>query len=317
MADNLFINKRNVPYLAGQYSVAVNNSSGINQMDYNNLYSSSPSGYNFTGYWMGQTAATLADWQAITGKDLHSVSTPVAFTSINDLHISGSSLGNFDLAGILIPGISTDIDGEPRPQQYPYMGADENLAYPLPVELTSFTAEVNNNGVLLKWSTASELNNRGFEIERRSPGCTEWEIIAFIPGTGTSGKGFSYSYEDIDPGPGWHSYRLKQYDYDGSYHYSAEARVQVNIIPEEFSLLQNYPNPFNPATAIRYSVPVTANVKLEIYNALGEVSEVLVDELKAPGRYEVLWNASAKASGVYFYRLTATSSGENQTYSSY
>ena len=92
-----------------------------------------------------------------------------------------------------------------------------------------------------------------------------------------------------------------------------------NDLPIQFSLSQNYPNPFNPATKIKYDVPSnvkgkTSNVKLIVYDILGREIETLVNETKKPGSYEVNWDGSRYASGVYFYRLItddpSTSSGQ-------
>ncbi len=75
--------------------------------------------------------------------------------------------------------------------------------------------------------------------------------------------------------------------------------------PKEFELSQNYPNPFNPATTIKYSVPVTGQVKISVYNSMGQLVKVLVNEVQTSGTYNVSFNGSDLASGVYLYRLEA------------
>ncbi|RJP60166.1 MAG: T9SS C-terminal target domain-containing protein [Ignavibacteriales bacterium] len=82
------------------------------------------------------------------------------------------------------------------------------------------------------------------------------------------------------------------------------------IYPKEFSLSQNYPNPFNPSTTIKFTVPLdvkreTSNTKLVVYDILGREVKTLVNENRAPGSYEITFDASQLASGVYFYRLTS------------
>jgi hypothetical protein len=72
-------------------------------------------------------------------------------------------------------------------------------------------------------------------------------------------------------------------------------------------LHQNYPNPFNPSTELQFDIPVKSNVSLSIYNLLGQIVHVLVDEEKAPGTYRIQWDAKERASGVYFCRMQATS----------
>ncbi len=76
-------------------------------------------------------------------------------------------------------------------------------------------------------------------------------------------------------------------------------------IPNQFELFQNYPNPFNPTTTVRYTLPKESKVKIVVYNMLGEVVTVLVDDLQEAGNYEVNFEASRMASGVYIYRIQA------------
>ena len=124
------------------------------------------------------------------------------------------------------------------------------IAVPVPVELISFTAEVDGNVVTLFWQTATETNNSGFEIERQvgnkqSAACN-WDKVGFVEGKGTTTEIQSYSFTD-KPEPGTYKYRLKQIDFDGTFAYSPEVEAEVKA-PNVFSLEQNYPNPFNPST---------------------------------------------------------------------
>ncbi len=184
----------------------------------------------------------------------------------------------------------------------------------VPVELTSFEAEVNNKSVLLKWATASELNNRGFEIERcemSNSKSENWKKIGFVGGFGTTTENKFYSYSDENLQPGLYSYRLKQIDYDGSFEYSDVIEVNIETI-YDFALSQNYPNPFNPTTKIKYTIPsVTLSdaegslVTLTIFDILGKKITVLVNEVKPAGSYEVEFDGSELSSGIYYYQLTA------------
>jgi len=176
--------------------------------------------------------------------------------------------------------------------------------YPIPVELTSFAATVNNKGsVVLNWSTATELNNQMFEIERRSKN-VQYATIGFVNGFGTTTEPQEYSYIDNTVGTGTYIYRLKQVDFGGQYEYSEEIEVEV-IGPLTFALEQNYPNPFNPTTTIKYQIPELSFVTLKIYDVLGREVTTLVNEEKLIGNYEVNFNAASLQSGVYFYRLQA------------
>ena len=170
----------------------------------------------------------------------------------------------------------------------------------VPVELTSFNAEVVHEKVYLNWETATETNNLGFEIERKL-GELDFVTIGFVEGHSTTTQAQNYQFIDeiSDIQENSLVYRLKQIDYDGSYEYSDEVLVD-NLAPIEFALEQNYPNPFNPSTTIKYGIPIKANVQLSIYNALGEMVKILVNEEKVAGNYEVSFDASNLPSGVYF-----------------
>ncbi len=173
----------------------------------------------------------------------------------------------------------------------------------LPVELTSFSANVVNNSVSLNWSTATELNNSGFEVQRALDG-SDFEAISFVDGFGTTTEFREYSFTDNSVNAGKYQYRLKQIDYDGSFEYSNVIEVNVGT-PVQFELAQNYPNPFNPSTKINFSTPEAGNVKLVIYNLIGEsVAEVVNTNMEA-GYHTVSFNAANLPSGIYFYTLSA------------
>ena len=174
----------------------------------------------------------------------------------------------------------------------------------IPVELTSFSANVVNRSVVLNWTTATEINNQGFEIEKSADGIS-FNNIGFVPGFGTTTEPKSYSYTDQSVNSGIHYYRLKQIDFDGSFTYSGVAEVEVSL-PTAFSLEQNYPNPFNPLTSIQFSLPVDARVTIKIYNLVGENVAEVVSSNFAAGSHKVDFNASTLTSGIYFYQLEAT-----------
>lgn len=178
----------------------------------------------------------------------------------------------------------------------------------VPVELVSFNAEIGKDGVRLTWETASELNNRGFEIERQIRGV--WAVVGFVEGNGTTTEYQKYSFTDKPNTTDAVSYRLKQVDYNGQYTYSKVVNVDFGLMPTEFSLSQNYPNPFNPSTVIRYSIPFDSKVKVTVYNISGEVVSILVDGNMPAGQHEALFTSSSAqglSSGIYLYNITATS----------
>ena len=178
----------------------------------------------------------------------------------------------------------------------------------VPVELISFTGSAQGNSVNLHWITATQLNNKGFEIERKT-GNESYRQISFVKGEGTTSEKKSYSYTDKGLKEGEYTYRLKQIDLDGSVHYSNEINVTV-AVPAEFSLSQNYPNPFNPATTISFSLPQKSPVKLVVYDILGKEVKTLINSEKDAGSYDVQWNGTNNngqtvSTGIYIYRIKA------------
>lgn len=177
----------------------------------------------------------------------------------------------------------------------------------VPVELTSFTASLNESGVLLKWSTASETNNMGFEILRSSQiDINDWKTIGFVDGKGTTSELINYEFYNNLSGlnsPVTLKYKLRQIDFGGTSSYSDI--VEVDFVPETFFLTQNYPNPFNPMTNIKFSVAKDGFVSLKVFNALGKEVKTLVNKNLVAGQYDVTFDGSDLTSGVYIYQLNA------------
>lgn len=173
----------------------------------------------------------------------------------------------------------------------------------VPVELTSFSANFQNGMNFLSWSTATEKNNYGFEVERSSDKIS-FTKIAFVKGNGTVSEKCNYSFSDGSLNSDRYYYRLKQIDFDGTSTYSqiVEANAQL---PKEFALLQNYPNPFNPETNISFTLPAEARVTLQVFNVLGELVETLINKELNAGKHSVVFDASKYVSGVFFYKLNA------------
>jgi hypothetical protein len=176
---------------------------------------------------------------------------------------------------------------------------------PLPVELTSFTASAIAGKINLNWTTATEINNSGFEIERSFDGNTFF-AVGFIKGNGTTTEPRSYSFTDEFDYNATQSiyYRLKQVDYNGSVNYSDIVSVVIEL-PIEYALGQNYPNPFNPSTKIKFSVPQNGLVSIVVYDLTGQEVATLLNEVKEPGNYELDFTSAGLSSGVYFYKMTS------------
>jgi len=174
----------------------------------------------------------------------------------------------------------------------------------LPVELASFSSLVNGRDVKMKWVTVSELNNTGFDIERKNSNDV-WTKIGFAAGNGTVNTSTEYNFEDKNLQTGKYSYRLKQIDYNGNYKYY-DLTTDVSIgVPAKFVLEQNYPNPFNPSTTINFEIPNGSFVSLKVYDTNGREISSLVNELKNAGYYSVKFNAANLSSGIYFYKIQA------------
>ncbi len=176
----------------------------------------------------------------------------------------------------------------------------------VPVEMLTFTASITNSEIRLLWATASELNNRGFEIERSVNSDNNFVTVGFVNGKGNSTEINYYSFTDYPQLSGINEiyYRLKQVDFDGTFNYSDIVNVNYDV-PAEFVLDQNYPNPFNPSTSISYFVPEESFVSIKVYDFLGREVITLVNETKPTGSYDINFNASNLPSGTYFCTMNA------------
>ncbi|MCH8035101.1 MAG: T9SS type A sorting domain-containing protein, partial [Bacteroidetes bacterium] len=214
-----------------------------------------------------------------------------------------------------IIGVGSQFDSSPPfdsgYQIFPrYYATDFLPPNTIPVELTSFTAQANDGAVYLNWTTATEQNNQGFEVQRSTN--NQFTTIGFISGSGTTTEIHNYSFTDTDVQTGTYYYRLKQVDYNGVYDYSDV--IQVDVAPVNFVLEQNYPNPFNPSTKITFSLAVDSKVSLKVFDVLGQEVTKLITTNMTAGVHEVIFDASSLNSGVYFYQLEATASdGTNFT----
>ena len=255
-----------------------------------------------------------AAYRAELGDDGHTIHIMLADYQTFSLTVNGylrilrfSPANNKIYATTYSPYLGKYINSYPDQMEIAY-----DMTLPLPVELSSFTASSNQSAVNLKWQTKTEVNNYGFEIERslrhlsEAEGFNNWEKIGFVPGNGNSNSPKDYSLTDnYLYGGSKFIYRLKQIDNDGKYEYSDE--VEVELVPNKFSLYQNYPNPFNPVTNIKFALPTAGNLTISIYSILGEKIKDLVTGFFKPGVYTATFDGSDFTSGTYIYKMQAAS----------
>ncbi|MFN3385806.1 MAG: T9SS type A sorting domain-containing protein, partial [Candidatus Thermochlorobacter sp.] len=193
---------------------------------------------------------------------------------------------------------------------YAALGTENLVDNPLPVELVEFVGQATGLGVELRWKTASERDNAGFVLLRNGQEIAHYRDVEALRGAGTLPVGRQYQFRDVAVREGErYVYRLRSVDFDGTTHdYEQTVEVEATRMIRDYELMQNYPNPFNPSTTIRYALPVASEVSLRVYDMLGRmVSEVLGSVKQEAGVYEVRFEARGLSSGVYFYRLEATS----------
>jgi photosystem II stability/assembly factor-like uncharacterized protein len=174
----------------------------------------------------------------------------------------------------------------------------------VPVELIMLDHKIFIDQIILNWLTVTEINNRGFYVEK-SFDCYNWDEIGFVNGMGTTTEKNYYSFTDNNINAAIQYYRLRQVDYNGEYQYSAVVEIKTHFQNLKFNLFQNYPNPFNPSTKISFSIAMNSIVTIKIFDMLGKEITTLINKDMAAGSYNIEFNASGYPSGVYFYKLIA------------
>jgi len=182
----------------------------------------------------------------------------------------------------------------------------------IPVELTEFDGQKSGNKVNLWWETATEKNNSGFYVERRSENDEQWKDITFVQtaaNNGTSSSALNYSYSDNNVvKSASYEYRLRQVDLDGTFSHSNV--LNFTIDGDNNALLsQNSPNPVESTTNIPYTVTAKGQVRLEVVDVMGNVVRTLVNGVVEAGSQSATWDGSdnngvALVSGTYMCRLT-------------
>jgi hypothetical protein len=173
----------------------------------------------------------------------------------------------------------------------------------LPVEISFVKGYVKNNKVVIEWSTATEINNKGFEIEKFENNI--WKVLGFVAGKNNSNIESKYQFVDNITSTSA-QYRIKQIDNDGNYKYIEVPKIEFAKITK-FDLKQNYPNPFNPSTRIMFELPTRAKVQIKVYNIIGsEVATIANDEFDS-GLHSVNFDANNLPAGNYIVKMTTSS----------
>lgn len=172
----------------------------------------------------------------------------------------------------------------------------------------NLSCTLKNSSVKLVWDAEIGLNFMQFEIERK-PDEKDWTTIEIITDTTQS---ISYTDTIFTTPSRSLKYRIKIVNLDSTFSYSETQ--EIDFLPTVYRLYQNYPNPFNPATTIEYSIPEKSNVTIKVFDLLGREVVTLVNKEKPVGLYEVKFDGSRFASGVYFYRIEAGKFSETKKF---
>ncbi len=246
-------------------------------------------------------SGTNMKWMVYQSYTSHLARTDTVNVTLTVKMTVGQTQGNYNL-GYFVTDAALDFTD---PSYYSVsLNNPISVTAVVPVELTSFTAQSSNNSVELKWSTATETNNKGFEVER-STDKVNFSRIGFIPGNGSTTEIHQYAFTDNTVSSGTYYYRLKQLDYDGSYKYSSVTEVKFSL-PVQYSISQNYPNPFNPSTSINFALPAESNVVIDLYNVLGARVMTIASGDYPAGAHQVSLNAANLASGTYIYSISVS-----------
>jgi hypothetical protein len=260
--------------------------------------SGSVSGTAITFVSISVTSSTITF--TYTRANTNSSDAAITISGIQVQEIDGSTVSS---GNIVVTAMSAAIAGVTlNSTNFGTLSGDGTL----PVEMTSFAAMAVQHAAALSWSTATEVHNSGFAIERKQTSLANsaWKQIAFVAGAGMSNAPRDYSYVDAGLAPGSYAYRIKQINTDGSFEYHSAVEVMIGSVPMVLSLSPNYPNPFNPSTTIQFTVPENGQVTLKIYNVIGQEVATLYNGIAAAGQVQqVTFNASNLPSGLYISRL--------------
>jgi hypothetical protein len=305
MKNNLFINNTlssGAHYSVGDQGVAPGTNWIGAENNYNDFYANTTAVNLF-----GQVPSDLSSWSISTAGDANSITETVQFLNANsgDLHLTGTSLGNTLLAAVPITGYTFDFDGDPRDVSKPYMGADENTAFPLPVKMLRFTAKNSALDIILEWASASEANSNRFEVQRSVNGKL-FKTVTNVKAAGNSSTIRNYRTLDADAfavtGVNKLYYRLKIVDNDGSFEYSNIATVNLKETQNSTQLVV-YPNPFSDQTYIQVNASQATSAIITVVDITGK-TVIAYSENISEGQSTINLNQSNTLKpGIYFLSI--------------
>jgi hypothetical protein len=268
-----------------------------------NTYVGTPTGFT-TGFTNG--SLTAPDNASAGGNGVYAYGATAAFpvNSVGGNYwvdvLFSSNVYTFNLTGIQDANGCTNTGA----LQTLTMSAGSCSGASLPVTLTNFSATPKDNTIILHWTTSSEINNLGFEIQRSSDG-TSWSALDFVNGAGNSTAVLKYIYADEKLASGKrYYYRLKQIDIDKRFAYSPVVSAILDVV-EGFSLEQNYPNPVRNETIIKFTLPQKTKVTLSLFDINGRLVKILMSESKESGTHALSLHSGTLTNGLYFYKLQA------------
>ena len=272
----------------------------FNTIDYNDYYSA---GTNIG--FLGANQATLGAIQTAFGGNLNSKNiAPVFVNAANNLHLIPASNTTLDNLGTPLAAITNDIDLESRSLTTPDMGADEFNSSTLAVSLLSLTGAKEGTRNILRWVTATETNNNGFEVQRSTDGI-HYNAIGYVQSLATGGNSssnLSYLFTDNTFTGTIQYYRLRQVDNDNTSHLSNVVVIR-EANPVVLSITELYPNPASSFINVVISSPMSDKVTAVITDVLGKT--ILQKQLAVEkGNNVVSFNIAQLASGTYFVKLT-------------
>jgi hypothetical protein len=306
LRNNIFINR--IIATGDHYAIGLEDVNGFatGASNYNMLYSIDTTKIAF----FGSASHNITTWQTASLNDAQSKSKNVQFIDVTtgDLHLAGTSVGDFDLAGTPIALVVVDYDLQTRNTTAPYMGADENVGSPLPVELMWFSGKVNGKNAQLSWATASEVNTNYFVVEYAIDG-KNFSTANTVKANGNSAVKVEYNNQHLNAFDIANTlyYRLKIVDLNGDVSYSKTIKLSMAELTNASATA--YPNPFINEVVV--DVPTIGDTKAKVTITNLQGVELMRQETQFENGKTKLVGLDGLSSGIYL--ITVESNEFKQT----